>query len=90
MLWKIITLLANSPSPIVIVISESMAPAFHRGDLLFLSNQQERIRVGDIPVCWFPGEKMPMVHRAVNVFYETNAAGKEVYVLDARSKNANC
>ena len=34
--------------PIVVVLSESMEPAFHRGDLLFLTNyKQEDIRIGD-------------------------------------------
>ena len=38
-------------SPIVVVLSGSMDPAFHRGDLLFLTNyEQEDIRVGEIVV----------------------------------------
>ena len=38
-------------SPIVVVLSGSMEPAFHRGDLLFLTNyEQEDIRVGEIVV----------------------------------------
>ena len=51
----------------VSVISESMAPAFHRGDLLFLSNRSNRIQAGEIPVVWFAGRALPMVHRAIKV-----------------------
>ena len=41
----------GSESPIVVVLSGSMEPAFHRGDLLFLTNyENEDIRVGEIVV----------------------------------------
>lgn len=65
MLWKALTIITGSPHPIVVVISQSMAPAFNRGDLLFLWNRQPWISAGEIPVCWFPGSPLPMVHRAV-------------------------
>lgn len=61
-------MLTASSVPIVCVVSESMAPAFHRGDLLLLSNRSETIQAGDIPVVWFAGRTLPMVHRAIKVF----------------------
>lgn len=67
MIWKALIVITGSPHPIVVVISESMAPAFHRGDLLFLWNRQPWIHAGEIPVCWFPGNPLPMVHRAIKV-----------------------
>ncbi len=39
MLWKGLSVLTDSPSPIVVVLSGSMEPAFQRGDLLFLWNR---------------------------------------------------
>lgn len=39
MLWKGLSVATNSPSPIVVVLSGSMEPAFQRGDLLFLWNR---------------------------------------------------
>lgn len=39
MLWKGLSLASNSPSPIVVVLSGSMEPAFWRGDLLVLWNR---------------------------------------------------
>lgn len=55
------------------VISESMAPAFHRGDLIFLWNRPSLIHVGDIPVVWFSGNAYPMVHRAVQVYGDADS-----------------
>lgn len=69
MLWKGLSLATNSSHSIMVVISESMAPAFHRGDLIFLWNRTEQISAGDIPVLWFSEHKLPMVHRAINVQY---------------------
>lgn len=67
MAWKGLSLITNSPIPIVCVISESMAPAFHRGDILFLWNWTPSVEVGDIPVVWFDGNLLPMVHRVIKV-----------------------
>ncbi|XP_051499216.1 signal peptidase complex catalytic subunit SEC11C isoform X3 [Apus apus] len=38
MIWKGLIVVTGSESPIVVVLSGSMEPAFHRGDLLFLTN----------------------------------------------------
>ena len=51
MIWKGLMVATGSESPIVVVLSGSMEPAFHRGDLLFLTNKEtEDIRVGEIVV----------------------------------------
>jgi hypothetical protein len=51
MIWKGLMVVTGSESPIVVVLSGSMEPAFHRGDLLFLTNyEKEDIRVGEIVV----------------------------------------
>lgn len=65
--WKGMCRITGSSHPVMVVSSESMEPAFHRGDLILLWNQQEKINVGDIPVVWFPGRRLPMVHRAIKV-----------------------
>ena len=65
MAWKALCVFTGSSHPIMVVISESMAPAFTRGDLIFLWNRQSWVRAGEIPVCWFPGRPLPMVHRAI-------------------------
>ena len=67
MMWKGLSVLTASSVPMICGVSESMAPAFHKGDLLFLSNRSSPIRVGDIPVVWFSGRPLPMVHRASRV-----------------------
>jgi signal peptidase len=78
MLWKAASVASNSPYPIVVVISESMEPAFSRGDLLLLSNRKQIIEVGDIPVCWFPGNSLPMVHRAISVTYTESPSDTKI------------
>lgn len=40
MIWKGLMVVTGSESPIVVVLSGSMEPAFFRGDLLFLTNHQ--------------------------------------------------
>jgi signal peptidase I len=77
MAWKGLCLLTNSGIPIVCVVSESMAPAFHRGDVLVLWNRTASIRAGDIPVVWFDGNPLPMVHRVVQVFTEESASSQQ-------------
>lgn len=71
-IWKALCLITASSYPFVVVISESMAPAFNRGDILFLSNWQHDISIADIPVVWFPGNPLPMVHRVIEVLVESN------------------
>lgn len=66
MIWKGLGLLTNTESPIVVVLSGSMEPAFHRGDLLFLANpRKQRYDIGDITVYKIPGAEIPIVHRVL-------------------------
>lgn len=45
-----------------------MEPAFHRGDLLLLTHDQNApIRVGDIVVFKIEGREIPIVHRVIKV-----------------------
>ena len=41
MIWKGLMVVTGSESPIVVVLSGSMEPAFQRGDLLFLTSYKE-------------------------------------------------
>ncbi|CAG2220182.1 SEC11 [Mytilus edulis] len=68
MIWKGLMVVTGSESPIVVVLSGSMEPAFHRGDLLFLTNHREEpIRVGEIVVFKVEGRDIPIVHRVLKV-----------------------
>ena len=54
--------------PIVVVLSDSMEPTFHRGDLLLLKNyEQDDIRVGEIVVFKVEGREIPIVHRVLKL-----------------------
>lgn len=50
MIWKSLSILSASSSPIVVVLSGSMEPAFQRGDLLFLWNRAPRAEIGEVVV----------------------------------------
>lgn len=68
MLWKGLSVLSNSPSPIVVVLSGSMEPAFERGDLLFLWNRGMETQVGEIVVYQVRDKPIPIVHRVIRRF----------------------
>ncbi|KAF9347971.1 Signal peptidase complex catalytic subunit [Mortierella sp. NVP85] len=66
MSYKAWGLYTNCESPLVVVLSESMEPAFARGDILFLSNNPKKpIEIGDICVFKIPGRGIPIVHRVL-------------------------
>ncbi|VDP17951.1 unnamed protein product [Schistosoma margrebowiei] len=51
-----------------LIFSGSMEPAFHRGDVLYLTNYpDEPIRVGDIVVFKIEGREIPIVHRVLRL-----------------------
>lgn len=77
MIWKGLMVVTESESPIVVVLSGSMEPAFHRGDLLFLTNHREDpIQVGDIVVFKVEGRDIPIVHRVLKIHEKSNGTVK--------------
>lgn len=64
-IWKGLAVVTNSASPLVVVLSGSMEPAFQRGDILFLWNREQYLNVGDIVVYNAPERDIPIVHRVV-------------------------
>ncbi|GAB6032009.1 Signal peptidase complex catalytic subunit S11A, variant 2 [Chamberlinius hualienensis] len=77
MIWKGLMVVTGSESPIVVVLSGSMEPAFHRGDLLFLTNRvEDPIRVGDIVVFKVEGRDIPIVHRVLKLHEKEDGSVK--------------
>lgn len=72
MIWKSLMFVTKSESPVVVVLSGSMEPAFQRGDILFLNNQDDPIRVGEIVVFKIKDRDIPIVHRVMKVHEKTN------------------
>lgn len=68
MLWKGLSVVTDSSSPIVVVLSGSMEPAFQRGDLLFLWNRGVDTQIGEVVVYNVPGKDIPIVHRVIRRF----------------------
>ena len=52
---------------LLLYFSGSMEPAFQRGDILFLNNQNDPIRVGEIVVFKIKDRDIPIVHRVIKV-----------------------
>ncbi|KAL2022837.1 hypothetical protein VTK56DRAFT_4368 [Thermocarpiscus australiensis] len=86
MMWKGLSVIADSPSPIVVVLSGSMEPAFQRGDLLFLWNRNlfSETNVGEIVVYNVKGKDIPIVHRVVRKF----GTGPDAKLLTKGDNNA--
>ena len=86
MLWKSLSVISNSPSPIVVVLSGSMEPAFQRGDLLFLWNRDKQAEIGEIVVYNVKGKDIPIVHRVVRSYKPLVAATVGTKYVDTTSK----
>ena len=85
MLWKTLSIISNSPSPIVVVLSGSMEPAFQRGDLLFLWNRDQTAEVGEIVVYNVRGTDIPIVHRVVRSFHSSSPTSPKQ--VDGKSRS---
>jgi signal peptidase I len=66
-IWKLLGVLCNCESPIVVVLSGSMEPAYYRGDLLILTHYDEPVLPGDVVVYELRDQAIPIVHRAIQV-----------------------
>merc|ERR1712226_1486417 len=66
-IWKGLMVVADSESPVVVVLSGSMEPGFKRGDILFLKMGQEPVRNGEVVVFNVDGRDIPIVHRVIKV-----------------------
>ncbi|OQR76645.1 signal peptidase complex catalytic subunit SEC11C-like [Tropilaelaps mercedesae] len=88
MIWKGLMVFTGSGSPIVVVLSGSMEPAFHRGDLLFLTNyESDPIQIGDIVVFKIEGRDIPIVHRVIKLHQKEDGKMKILTKGDNNSVN---
>ncbi|ORX54695.1 signal peptidase complex catalytic subunit SEC11C-like protein [Piromyces finnis] len=89
MMWKGLGILTNVESPIVVVLSESMEPAFSRGDLIFLSNfKNEPFVAGDIVVYKIEGKDIPIIHRILKI-HKDDASGEEFILTKGDNNNVD-
>ncbi len=78
-IWKSLMLVTGSESPVVVVLSGSMEPGFHRGDILFLNLGKAPARTGEIVVFNLDGRDIPIVHRVIKV--HERAGGEHLDIL---------
>ncbi|CAM9847763.1 unnamed protein product [Choristocarpus tenellus] len=84
MIWKSLMVITKSESPVVVVLSGSMEPAFQRGDILFLNNNDEPLRAGEVVVFKIKDREIPIVHRVMNVHEKPNG---EISILTKGDNN---
>lgn len=84
MIWKAGGIITNAESPIVVVLSESMEPAFARGDLLFLTLESSPVYIGEIVVFKIKDKSIPIVHRVLEIHEKYD--GKQ-YILTKGDNN---
>lgn len=83
MSWKTLVLLSGSESPVVVVLSGSMEPAFYRGDILFLKMGAAPFRTGEVVVYSLRKKDTPIVHRIIQVHDQrpSESRGRDVDIL---------
>lgn len=79
-------LATGSESPVVVVLSGSMEPGFHRGDILFLNLGSRPARAGEVVVFNLDGRDIPIVHRVIKVHERAGDSGH----LDILTKVCAC
>jgi len=77
----------NTESPIVVVLSGSMEPAYYKGDLLFLTAPRSPIDIGDVCVFKIQGADIPIVHRVLETHKE--AASEELLLTKGDNNSVN-
>ncbi len=83
LVYFVLQISLNTESPIVVVISESMEPTIHKGDLLFvmgidaekIKNGTAEEQDGDVIVfdargLWFDAPQEPIVHRVIGKYID--------------------
>jgi len=87
MIWKGLMVFTKSESPVVVVLSGSMEPAFQRGDILFLTNYDEPIKAGEIVVFKVRHRDIPIVHRVLKIHQDEADDGMMLDILTKGDNN---
>ncbi|KAH7337471.1 hypothetical protein B0J17DRAFT_706873 [Rhizoctonia solani] len=87
MTWKTLCMVTNCESPVVVVLSGSMKPAFARGDILFLHNPHTPFKIGDAIVYKVPGDTVPIVHRIIETHVQNTSIPTSQLILTKGDNN---
>ncbi|KAM0004954.1 putative signal peptidase I [Helianthus debilis subsp. tardiflorus] len=88
-IWKLLMCVTGCESPVVVVLTQSMEPAFQRGDILFLRMGEEPIRAGEIIVFNIDGRDIPIVHRVIKVHERNDTADFDVLTKGDNNNEAD-
>jgi signal peptidase I len=75
-IWRFLVFFTGSSTPVVVVLSGSMEPAFYRGDILFLFLGRYSASPAEIVVFAIEGRQVPIVHRIVHKQGAVQESGK--------------
>merc|ERR1712194_387914 len=89
MIWKGLMWFTEAESPVVVVLSGSMEPAFFRGDILFLHRGGEPFRTGEVCVFSIKGRDIPIVHRIIKTHQKALSPGESRPSQDLLTKGDN-
>ena len=86
-IWKGLSVVTRTESPIVVVLSGSMEPGFYRGDLMLLyKDRNATFKAGDIVVYNLDGKAIPIVHRVMRVHEESPADEAQILTKGDNNK----
>merc|ERR1711865_1124466 len=89
MIWKGLMFWTKAESPVVVVLSGSMEPAFFRGDILFLNRGYAPFQAGEVCVFKISGREIPIVHRIVKVHQRADLGDGSPIGQDMLTKGDN-
>ncbi|CAM9431641.1 unnamed protein product, partial [Ectocarpus fasciculatus] len=85
MLWNGLVFVTRCELPVVAVQRGTMEPTFYRGDILFLTNYDDPIRVGEIVLFKVKRRDIFVVHRVIKVHEKSD--GQVVDILTKADNN---
>eukprot|EP01156_Anaeramoeba_ignava_P004557 Anaeramoba_ignava/a232635_12.p1 GENE.a232635_12~~a232635_12.p1 ORF type:complete len:185 (+),score=41.30 a232635_12:35-589(+) len=83
-IWNTLRVIMDCDGPVVVVLSESMEPGFYRGDILFVRNNKDPLKAGEIIVFKVKHQEIPIVHRVIST--NIDSSGQE-YILTKGDNN---
>jgi signal peptidase I len=89
MLWKLLVIACNTEFLASVVMSGSMEPGFHRGDIIFVTFTKDPIIAQDISLFKVEGKEIPIIHRALNIHDNTETGDTKYPSLAVLTKGDN-
>ncbi|CAG9317831.1 unnamed protein product [Blepharisma stoltei] len=84
MAWKGIKVCSNTDTPIVVIVNNSMIPAYYPGDMLLIEMwNSPPLQAGDVIVYNFDGKESSIISRIMSIHEENN----DYFIVTKGEKN---